>query len=177
MPAKTSDAVMKPFAVYGPFKVPLEPGKNGKMIARDLSGFWAGVGDVRWMRGVYVFAMRAGRGYTPIYVGKAAKQSFEHESFAIQKLAHHYGPALLDFRKGSPVIFFVAHPASRGAINKRLIDEIETFMIDAASAKNPYLSNVHKKPVHEWRICGVVRGKRGEATRSTGALKKAVGLW
>ncbi|MCP3167349.1 hypothetical protein [Myxococcus qinghaiensis] len=177
MAQKKSQFEMKAFEVHGPFEVPLEPGKHGKMVARDLSGFWTGVGDVRWMRGVYVFAMRAGRGYTPLYVGKAAEQSFEDETFALHKLAHHYGPTLLDYKRGQPVMFFIAHPLSRGAVNKRLIDQVETFMIDAASAKNPSLSNVRKKQVHKWRVCGVVRGRRGEATRSTGALKKAVGLW
>ncbi|WP_404364407.1 hypothetical protein ACIHQR_30085 [Corallococcus coralloides] len=176
MAQKKNQFEMKAFKVHGPFKVPLEPGKHGKMVARDLSGFWTGVGDVRTMRGVYVFAMRAGRGYTPLYVGKAAKQSFEDEAFTHHKLADHYGPSLLDYKKGSAVMFFIVHPSGRGAINKKLIDQVETFMIDAASAKNPSLSNVRKRQVHEWRVCGVVRGGRGEATWSTGSLKKAIGL-
>jgi hypothetical protein len=167
---------MKEFEVHGPFEVPVEPKKRGKMIARDLSDFWMRVGDMRQRRGVYIFAMRAGRGYTPIYVGKAAKRPFEDEALGLHQRGNHYNPALLEYEKGSPIMFFIVHPSSHGPINKRLIDQIETFMIDVASAKNPGLSNVRKRQVHKWRICGVVRGKRGEATWSTGALKKAVGL-
>ena len=166
----------KAFTVHGPFKVPVEPNKHGKMVAKDLTAFWSGVGDIGTRRGVYVFGIRAGKGITPIYVGKTAKQSFEKEVFMAHKRADHYNPALLDYRRGTPVMFFVAHPTGKGAVNNTLIDKIESFLIDVASTKNPGLSNVRKKPDHKWRIRGVVRSKAGEATRATGGFKKAVGL-
>lgn len=170
------NVALKEFVVFGPFSVPLEPNKNAKMVARDLSAFWKTAGACRDRRGVYVFAMRAGRGFTPIYVGKAAKQSYENEAFSDHKLANHYNPALLEYERGSPVMFFIAHPKTKGAVNKSLIDKVETFLIDIASRKNPELSNIRKKQDHEWRIRGVVRGRKGEGTKSSGLFALAVGL-
>lgn len=164
------------FSVRGPFAVPLEPGKTGKMVAKDLSAFWEAVGDLQDLRGVYMFGIRAGKGIKPIYIGKTAKQTFRTEAFAHHKLAAHYNPALLDCKKGTAVMFFVAHPVQKGPINQGLIDKIESFLIDVASTKNRNLSNVKKKPDHKWRIRGVVRSKTGEATAATAIFKKAIGL-
>jgi hypothetical protein len=125
---------------------------------------------------LYVFCIRAGKGFTPIYVGKAAKQSFEAEAFTAHKLANHYNPALRKYR-GTPVMFFVAYPKTKGKINEALIDQVETFFIDAAYKKNPELRNVRKKPECKWRIRGVVRAKSGEGKNSAASeFRQAVGL-
>lgn len=168
---------LKEFSVHGPFKVPIEPNKRGKMVAMDLSAFWTLVGEIRGRKGVYLFGMRAGKGITPIYVGKTAKQTFEDEAFTPSKRANHYNPALLSYARCSPVMFFVVHPKTKGKTNAKLIDAIESFFIDVASNKNPNLSNERKKPDHRWRVRGVVRGRAGEASATTSAFKKAVGLW
>lgn len=168
---------MKGFVVHGPHPVPLEPNKTGKMVAQDLSEFWQRLDGVRYQRGVYVFAIRAGKGFTPIYVGKAAKQSFEAEVFSSHKLSKHYNPALLDYKRGSPVIFLIAHPHTKGTVSPaKLIDEVETFLINVASSKNIYLSNEKKRNPPEWRIAGVIRAQRGESTAATRAFRQAVGL-
>lgn len=169
---------LKEFTVHGPFDIPVEKKKTGRMVAtKELGAFWESVGAIRQRRGVYVFGMRAGKGITPIYIGKAAKQSFEWEVFTDHKRANHYNPALLDRQKGTPVMFLLAHPIAKGAINKKLIDQIETFFIDVASMKNPGLSNVRKKPDHKWRVRGVVRAKPGEGrNKATRVFKTAVGL-
>ena len=167
---------LKVFSVFGPFKVPIEPDKRAKMVARDLADFWTSVGETRGRKGVYVFGMRAGKGITPIYVGKAVKQTFEVEAFTSHKRANHYNPALLNYAKCSPVMFFVVHPKTGGKTNAKLIDAIESFFIDVASNKNPNLSNERKKPDHKWRVRGVVRGMAGEVSATTSSFKKAVGL-
>lgn len=168
---------MRGFVVHGPYQVPLEPNKHGKMVAKDLSGFWQKVDGLRHQNGVYVFAIRAGRGFTPIYVGKAVKQSFEGEVFTTHKLASHYNPALLDYKKGQPVLFLIAHPKTKGIISTaKLIDEVETFLINVASTKNPQLSNEKKRTAPQWRIAGVIRPHRGESTIATRAFRLAVGL-
>jgi len=168
---------VKEFTVHGPFDVPFEPDKQGKMVAKDLSAFWDKVGDCRARKGVYVFAVRASKGYTPIYVGKTDRQTFEDEAFTRHNLATHYNPALLDYRKGCAVLFLIAHPFARGAPNKLCIDEIETFMIDLGSIKNTNLSNVRKRKQHRWRIVGAVRSERGEGRLfSAKELRRAVGL-
>jgi hypothetical protein len=174
-------AVMKPmkeFTVQGPFPIPLEPNRGGKMVSKDLKEFWQEVvGQAARKKGVYVFAIRAGTGFTPVYVGKTEAQTFEYEAFSKTNRADHYNPALLDYRSGNPVLFLVIHPDGKGAVNKNYVDQIETFVIDIASIKNPDLSNVRKRKKHGWRIRGVVRAYKGEG-RSAPArdLRRAIGL-
>ena len=168
---------MKEFTVHGPYPVPLEPNKIAKMVAKNLKIFWQGVGAMAEKKGVYVFAIRAGRGYTPIYVGKTEARTFAFETFTNTNRAGHYNPALLDYEKGLPVLFLITHPAGKGAVNRRCIDQIETFMIDIASIKNAGVSNVRKRKQHRWRIKGVVRAHRGEGRNySARELRRAVGL-
>jgi hypothetical protein len=168
---------MKAFAVHGPFEVPFEPNKGGKMVAKDLSALWDDVGANRHGKGVYVFAVRAGKGYTPIYVGKTDTQTFEGEAFTVTNRANHYNPALLDYDRGKAVLFLIVHPSGKGAVNKKFINEIETFMIDIASIKNPDLSNVKKRRQRGWRIKGAVRSHKGEGKKADArALRAAVGL-
>ncbi len=80
-------AALKEFRVSESYDVPIETGKNGRMIARNLASFWSKVGDVKNSCGVYVFCIRAAKGYVPWYVGKAAKQPFQKEVFSDNKLA------------------------------------------------------------------------------------------
>jgi hypothetical protein len=150
---------------------------RGKMIARNLDAFWDEVGEYRHDVGVYVFAIKASKGYTPVYVGKAARQSFEYEVFSITNRGNHYNPALLAWQRGIPVLFLIIHPKGKGKTNERAIDQVETFFIDVASMKNPNLSNVKKRKQHKWRVSGVVRGKKGEGKAfSAQELKRALGL-
>ena len=135
------------------------------MVAKNLDAFWDEIGEHRHDVGVYVFAIRAGKGYTPIYVGKTARQSFESEVFTVTNRANHYNPALLGYERGVPVLFLLVHPRGKGKVNQRAIDQVETFFIDVASNKNPDLSNVKKKKQHKWRVSGVVRGKQGEGKK------------
>lgn len=58
-------------------------------------------------RGCYVFAIRAGRGFTPIYVGKATK-SFKQECLNSAN-KHKFADGLADYKKGTPVLYFVRH--------------------------------------------------------------------
>jgi hypothetical protein len=135
----------------------------GKIVARNLDGFWerAEVNPFQDMHGVYIFVVQASRGMTPWYVGQATRQGFGREAFGSHQ-RNHYSRALAKRRRGKPAIFFVSHPMSRGKINARLIDKVETFLIDIASRKNPELGNVKKKPQYQWRIRGVIRAKQGE---------------
>ena len=61
---------MPTFIVAGPFDVPLQPGvKSAKLIDRAAARSLAGQSDGFLRRGCYVFAVRAGKGARPIYVG------------------------------------------------------------------------------------------------------------
>jgi hypothetical protein len=169
-------ANLKTFVVHGPFVVPLEPNKKCKMVALDLKAFWHTVGSVRSRRGIYVFALRAGQGIKPVYVGKTERRTFEIEAFTDRNLAHKFNPALLDYAKGTAVMFFVAHPKTHGAINRNLIDELETFLIGVAWQKNPCLTNIYKMPNPKWAIKGVVRAAKGKPTKAETAFRHALGL-
>jgi len=112
----------------------------------------------------------------PIYVGKATK-TFRQECFQPHKLANHYGPALLKYLKGKPVMFLVVQKKSRkGALSTQEIGEIEKFLVQVAVARNPDLSNVHHTKQDQWSIDGVIRGRQGTNSTASGHFKKMMNL-
>jgi hypothetical protein len=77
--------------------------------------FWTQSDELRELgteRGCYVFAIRAGKGVTPIYVGKATK-SFKQECFNPSN-RHKFSNGMADYVKGTPVLYFVRHPKQKG---------------------------------------------------------------
>lgn len=87
------------FMVRGPLAVPCYQGKAGRTITDDnVRDFWSCHGDAGEERGCYVFGIRAGRGLTPGYVGKATR-SFRQEVFTHHKLTR-YQQFLADYVKG-----------------------------------------------------------------------------
>ena len=156
---------IKRFDIAGPIEVKMMGGRRSRLVGSDsLSSFFEDHPEIAKARGCYVFAVRAGRGITPIYVGKATK-SFGQECFADHKLKH-YNEGLLDYQKGSPVLFFVTEPISRGRTNAKAIDEIEKYLIVLAAAANENLRNNHKRSRERWGIRGLIRsgkGRTGEA--------------
>jgi hypothetical protein len=166
------------FDTHGPVLVPLRREKGGSYIEPRWPNDWRDdplTEKVREKKGCYVFAIRAGRGYKPIYVGKTAR-SFEVECFAFQKVAYHYTPALARKARGAPVMFFVTPRVRRGKPNARIIKDLETFLIQVASAKNPELSNVQGRKEARWGIQGVLRAGKGKPGKSARAFKAAVGI-
>jgi hypothetical protein len=111
----------------------------------------------------------------PIYVGKATK-SFRQECFAPHKIACHYGPALSNAGKGTPVIFLVVLERKKGKVNKRAIAKVESFLIQNAMKKNPNLSNIKGKKEEHWIIEGVIRSGKGKTPSAAKKFKSAVGL-
>lgn len=163
------------FDVHGPFKVPLRKEGRGAYLPHKCPEFWEAHPESRSMLGCYLFALRAGKGYRPIYVGQTVR-SFESECFADHKIARHYAPALAKKGRGTPVIFFVVPERKRGKPNRRVIKELETFLIQVAATKNPQLSNVKENNAAKWGICGVVRGGQGKPTFDAQRFKKAIGV-
>jgi hypothetical protein len=159
---------MAEFYIEGPFKIPCIEGT--KLIAEDLSGFWGRHKSLASSTGCYVFAVRAGRGYTPLYVGKTAK-SFESECFTSHK-RNHYHYSLGNYRRGTPVMFFVVLPKAKGKINASEIKQVENFLIQVGSTVNPEIRNIKGACIPSWSIRGVIRGKKGQASKSTAEFKK-----
>lgn len=137
------------YSIHGPYRMHRRKGlvDTSKEAIRD---FWKQVEDdepyVSNSCGCYVFAIRAGKGVRPWYVGLAEKQSFEHECYSIHKI-NIYNEALAE-RKGTPILFLIARrtngekfskPSSNGHRSAQLL---ETLLIGSALDKNPDLMNV-----------------------------------
>lgn len=149
------------FEIVGPVEIPCDTGKAGRAIAFDkLAHFWAKSKNIAGRRGCYVFAVRAGKGYTPVYVGRATR-SFHPECFTYHKL-NYYHRCLIDYSRGTPVMFFVVSPRARGRANASVIGEVEKYLIALAETANPNLSNVQGRTKEWWGIRGVVRGGKGK---------------
>lgn len=161
---------MATFEVHGPFKVSFEKRKGGRTLVFD--DFWEEDGAANYLakeRGCYVFAIR-NKALTPIYVGKAAK-TFKQETFN-QANKHKYHNGFSEYAKGTPVMYFVVHPAQKGPANGKQISAIEDFLIQAGVAKNPDLQNVRGAQQPNWSIKGVIRSKGGKPNGAEGQFRK-----
>lgn len=145
------------YTVYGPFKVDKAALHSG---GKALNAFWEqdGAADVAERKGVYVFGIRAGKGITPQYVGKATK-AFRSECFTSHKL-HKYVSAISS-HAGTPVLFFVVRPLAKGQIKKRQVKEMENYLIVAGWEKNPDIRNIQGVGKPDWCIHGVLRSPKG----------------
>ena len=149
------------FNVQGPFEVPYYQGRAARTITDDnVKDFWRRHGQFGSQRGCYVFGIRAGKGWTPGYVGKATN-NLKQEVFAHHKLTR-YQQFLADYQKGTPVLFFLIAPKKKGAPNAAHIGELESFLIQVGLAANPHLLNVKGTKAEEWGIGGVLRGGKGK---------------
>lgn len=164
---------MATFVVNGPYDVSVTKVKVGRRIAKnDGRGFWNAHGSIKSECGCYIFAFRSGRGYTPVYVGKATK-SFGQEVFTPHKY-EKYNSGLGDRKRGTPVFFFVSLIRTKGAVNKSAIDEVESYLIQASLAENPKLLNVQKARIASWSINGIIRSRQGKPSKAATELRSCI---
>ena len=166
---------MAEFLVSGPHDIPFENAGGGRHLY--YKDFWDQTADLKLIgdeRGVYLFGIRAGKGFSPLYVGSATK-TFKQECFNPSN-RHKYLDGLADYKKCSPVMFFVVHPKQAGKTNIKEIEEIETFITQLASEKNPNLKNVKGAKRPKWSIKGVIRSGKGKPNGSAKLLRQAIGL-
>jgi hypothetical protein len=163
---------MAQFVVSGPHLVPLYKGKSGRTLrSEEAKAFFAKHQSLAAKRGCYVFAMRSGGGITPVYVGKATK-SFAQEIFGAHKLSK-CNEALVDYEKGSLVVFMVEAPSGKRAPAKQ-IALLEDFLIQTGVAVNENLLNIKGTKQAEWSIRGVIRASsKGRPSRAVSDFKKA----
>jgi hypothetical protein len=162
------------FDVAGPYEIPVTKLARAKHIETGCREFWRRHVDIQDRKGCYIFAIKAGKGYTPIYVGKATK-SFHQECFAVHKTGDHYNRALANMGRGTPVMTFLVAEKRRGKVNARSVEDLETTLIRWARDKNPHLSNKAKRGVYTWGINGVEGGKPGKPSKAAGDFKKIIG--
>lgn len=169
----------KDLMIFEPIEIPFQSQSTGSakhITSANASAFWrsAAAKALKAKQGCYVFALRASQGYCPWYVGKATK-SFGQECFSQDKLVK-YNKVLFDGRKGTPVIFFVAPSGNKRKVPKSTCNVIETFLIQAAYAENPDITNRQQTKIPDWTIEGVVRPKRGPIPANARIFKKMMGL-
>ncbi|HKF53590.1 MAG TPA: hypothetical protein VKB26_14845 [Candidatus Acidoferrales bacterium] len=161
--------------VTGPFKVPCYVGNGGRTITDDgVKDFWLQNKKYENRKGCYVFAIRAGKGFTPGYVGKATKR-FGKEVFEYHKLTR-YQQVLVDYARGTPVLFFLVAKKKKGKPNNSQISKIEKYLIDLAITANPNLLNQKGTKPPNWGIQGVIRGGKGKVTAVTKVFRKMLAI-
>ncbi len=164
--------------VYGHFAVPYSLSANGTKTIESSHAreFWAAEKHKPFQRkrGIYIFGVQAGRGYKPLYVGKATK-SFRQECFTPHKL-HHYVAGLSDVRRGSPVLFFISASGNKNHVSVKVVEEVERAMIQFAILKNPDLRNVKNTRPHNWSIRGLIRSNCGRPPSEARRFGKMMGL-
>jgi hypothetical protein len=166
---------MTRFVVKGPYEVTVQVNKGGKAISpAEVKAFWKKYASLSAEKGCYIFGMRASKGIKPLYVGKATK-TFGREIFTSDKLAK-YMIALSQSKKGTPVLFFLCTPKTKGVVNKRNVDELESFLIQTGMKAYPGLLNDKKTKIEGWSIGGVLRDGKGKPTKAAQEFKRLMGL-
>ena len=121
-------------------------------------------------QGCYIFALRAGKGFTPWYVGKATK-TLEQEAFTSHKRGDHYNKILRNGGIGTPVMLYAAQSGTKRKIPPKEISHMEKTLIEYAAHKNPKLSNVKSRSVPRWGIKGVIRSPKGTHSATSKVFK------
>jgi hypothetical protein len=166
---------MTEFTVVGPLGVSYYSGKGGRTIRdEDVEKFWDTYRRYKKRRGCFVFAMRAGKGFTPGYVGKATKK-LQQEVFAHHKLTR-YQQFLAEYARGTPVMFFILAPERQGKPNNSQIGQVEKYLIDLALTANPDLLNEKGRNRAKWGIKGVIRGGKGKTSRGTKDFRRMLDI-
>jgi hypothetical protein len=132
--------------------------------------------------GCYVFAVRAGKGYTPHYVGQACKSSITME--ALNPSNREKYNKVLSESKGTPVLFLIPLQTPTGKFRKKsqvnrglaALDFLEDWLIAHAIEKNPALiNNKQTKFLRQIHVAGFFNAKKGESTYASQQLSKT--LW
>lgn len=163
------------FDVRGPFDVPMSGEARARHLDRQsLKWFWSEVAtgfDAEV--GCYVFALRRGPGFLPIYVGKTCRR-FRDECFTDRnyRLLHE----AMAGESGTLVLFLVVYDRGPGRVNEKVIGNAERFLVETALEKNANLKNrVYTGNDPGFAIQGVHRS-RGRSSGSASALKQTLGL-
>ena len=170
------------FDVAGPFKVK-RYGKK-KLITKqsltelkqELEEWESGLCDAC---GCYVFAIRAGKGYTPYYVGQACKRAILDEALNPSNRGKYN--EVCSETNGMPVLFFLPMRTPTRRFRKKgsgrlpAIDFLERWLIAQAIDKNSRLiNNKETRFLRKIHVVGVFNAGQGEATSDSACLHKAL---
>jgi hypothetical protein len=171
------------FEPYGPFKVPIESGGIDKSRERE---FWDTVEDTNpglsTAVGCYLFAIRAGRGVRPWYVGKTEKAGFKKEVFQDHKF-RLYWEILKGRRKGTALLYFLAKHTHGGRFAKpsanghSSIGILEELLIGTSLLRNSKLVNKRTtKHFRELQVPGYMNETPGARSQKARELAKLLGV-
>lgn len=162
---------MNEFIVRGPYVFKPENWTKRRIFTRESADqFKEQHKEILSKPGCYIFALKASQGYKPWYVGKTDK-SFYSEAFTPDKL-QKYNEVAASSHRGTPLLFFLQAPGRVGEQRKRRIAELELYLIQSASKKNPKLINIKGAKGPDWGIRGILRCKRGTSNKSSQIFKR-----
>ncbi len=169
----TRHVVFKPF---GPYRL-VDPvlrfaGTTREVVGKELRR-WLSTEPMGTNRGVYIFALRTGRGTKPWYVGKTWG-SFAGECSQPHKLLKYQRAMALS--KGTPLLYLLVDPSKKKA-NRRAIKMLEEELIAWAYERNPRLVNDQgKEPAIRVGVQGVFEGKQGKPSPAARGVRKTLGI-
>jgi hypothetical protein len=159
------------FRVEGPYKIKKSRKKQGYSIDKEaVRRFWTENQHIADEVGCYVFSLRTGRGLMPFYVGQS-KTGFRHECFTDDKICH-YHETIVD-HCGTPFMFFLVKHSGPNAILETCLNQVENYLIQLASQRNPHLENVKRVA---WSVHGIFNSPRGQPSHSAKQLRRLLGI-
>jgi hypothetical protein len=160
--------------VFGPLEIKKnKAGKSYTIENSNIKNFWEDYMEFSEKQGIYVFALKAGKGFTPWYVGKT-NNSFNNECFHSSKLVKYNN--LIMKRKGKPVLFFICKEGNRIVMNQYILKQMEEFFIQCGFSRNKNLLNIIGKPKYHWSVKGVINTTQGQPERAAKLFNKCLGL-
>jgi hypothetical protein len=127
-----------------------------------LKEFWDEVGSGN-RRGVYIFAIRAAKGWKPLYVGRTKKQTFRTRVGQHVHDRGRFNTILRRIKKGTPWLFFIGRVGS-GKSSNVAIDILEIEVINYAFARNEDLDNDRGIEKPKYEVLGF--GSAGKTTQA-----------
>lgn len=172
------------FEVYGPYELKrfghlhgIITNQSKRLLKTTLNNEMPGLAAAR---GCYLFAIQAGLGYTPYYVGQSSRQSLLDEALSTHKLTIY--SKVCTNTHGTPVLFFLPKITATGrysyaSTKSKAVTFLERWLIAQALKKNPKLYNTSEtKFLRQLHATGIFNATKGEATTESRELKKALGL-
>lgn len=173
------------FRVSQGINVGLVKSKCGRRFSEEAVGsILSKCRDYTDCYGCYIYSVRAGKGYTPIYVGSATKRSLGVEAFAGDKrlkcLQH-----MANYGKGTLHITFVVPKdkvdenscTRRGRCPENIIKSLEKVLIAVAYRKNESLINKQNRCLADFYIKGALNSDGGFLSKAVFDFKDMMGMW
>jgi hypothetical protein len=146
--------------VEGPFDLVFKESKARYITPDNKKAFIKELEDrgVAEKHGCYIFALRSSGGYTPWYVGQAARP-LAKECMGSHQLVK-YQQVFANGNKGTPVMFFVCPEGTKKKVSRGIIDEVENLLIGHAAKRNSDLLNVQGVKPPDFSIRGILHDSK-----------------